>query len=184
MIARHKWWLVAIVLIALFAAVPIHAQTCTPVTVGKTYTIHDDGNGPNFSLGVNGGQYASGANVVLGRTGQASITVQLGPFSTNGYVNVFGLYGGCLNGWAWEGQTHQALYDGSTLIWSDLTNTTAAMNCGKVPSCYFNITDSRTVYFTLYAGRHHYILYTYMDAFIPGIGSSVQYTGYVTIGVR
>lgn len=153
-----------LVAVALFVVGAVSAQaSCTfgPVTVGKAYSTHDDGNGPIVTYLVNNVSYNPGIISV------AAGTVSIGPDYESGYVDIFGGWGGCYVAWSYELLHKRDILDRTTntVIHSEYWQGTAMNYCGYVPSCHFNPAPNpfsgATINVTLTAG-HSYAIRDYM----------------------
>jgi hypothetical protein len=177
-----KRLLLTLLFVSLLAPLA-YSQVCTPVEVSRNYSIRDDGGGPYFFFNFNGTEYAAGTTPVYLSGGNNLVE----PFRTQGYVNVFALWGGCQKYWSWEYQSRQTLVDNTTnkVVWSTPLNTGAAHYCGFVGSCAYNLSDIRSgnFYFNFLSG-HHYTFYSYMDAWVLTVGFSLTYWGSIPIVVN
>ena len=162
------------------------AQNCLPITVGQSYTTHDDGQGPLFIFNLNDTKYGN-EQYTAGRVAYVTQFALLEPGEIKGYVNVLAGFGGCTADWYWEPlQWYATLIDTTThtTIWTTAPQPIAATHCGNVPSCAFDypFTQQNAFPNPLTFG-HTYTLTYHMQADVLNIGLSQLYSGTLTIVV-
>lgn len=115
---------IALLAVALYAGVA-SAQTCTPITGSKAPAPHDDGNGINTLMKVNGNWVIDGQLTVIPAN---ATSFSFGQTNDYGYVNALGGFGGCPPG-------HYNSFIRNGVIFADYSQ--ANCNSGW-PTCFDN----------------------------------------------
>lgn len=169
--------LVLALAVALFGTMAM-GQTCTPVTVSETPTKNADGKGPAATFYVDGYPYSSGNSTYTRSTPSLSQTVF-------GYVDIYGLYGGCLQRTWYASETNQLrVTDLNTGEWVyDHIFSAGDQTCVNTASCYFSMPSSISPTLTLQVG-HKYMFDSWMYGVAVNIGQSPTYHTWIELIIQ
>ena len=175
----------------LLCAGMAHAVPCGPVTMGKVYTKHDDGAGPNFRIQVNGQWYNDGQLATV-----PTNNFWAGATEVYGFLDVYSpsFYSGCVVPpvpWTWDLITNVVIadwsetcsgnfptcYQGHPVNWYTQFGSSTLQTCHDPYSCQFDLTDSRAFDWNSWVVGHSYRIYAFAIADVETQGDSCNPVG-------